>query len=57
VAILDVLTAEAAEQLGDGVLARWARAGSPPARPLDRLLAGDFGAFEDALAARVAELA
>ena len=55
VAILDALTAEAAERRGAGVLARWLRAGSPPARPLDLLLGGDFGAFEDALAARLAE--
>jgi hypothetical protein len=57
VQILDVLTAEAAELLGDGALARWVRAGHPPARPIDRLLAGEFGAFEDALARRVEELA
>ena len=55
VEILDVLTAEAAERLGEG-LARWVRAGPPAARPLDLLLSGDFGAFEDALGARLAEL-
>ena len=55
IAILDALTAEAAELLGAGALARWLRAGSPPARPLDLLLRGDFHAFEDALAARLAE--
>jgi hypothetical protein len=38
------------------VLARWARAGPPTARPLDLLLSGDFGAFEDALGARLSEL-
>jgi len=54
--ILDVLTAEAEELLGDGALARWVRAGRPPARPIDRLLAGEFGAFEDALARRVDEV-
>ena len=56
VEILDALTAEAAERLGGGGLARWLRAGPPGARPLDLLLSGDFGAFEDALAARLAEL-
>lgn len=56
VAILQALTAEAAERLGDDVLARWVRAGPPAARPLDLLLSGDFGAFEDALGARLAEL-
>lgn len=54
--ILNVLTAEAAELLGEGALARWIRAGQPPGRPIDRLLAGDFGAFEDALARRVDEV-
>jgi hypothetical protein len=54
--ILDVLTAEAAELLTDGVLARWVRSGRPPARPIDMLLAGDFGVFEDALARRVEEV-
>jgi hypothetical protein len=56
VAILEVLTAEAAERLGDDVLARWVRAGPPTARPLDLLLSGDFGAFEDALGARLADV-
>jgi hypothetical protein len=56
VEILDVLSAEAAQLLGDGALARWVRAGQPAARPIDLLLAGDFGAFEDALGRRVAEL-
>ncbi len=56
VEILDALTAEAAERLGGGGLPRWLRAGPPGARPLDLLLSGDFGAFEDALAARLAEL-
>jgi hypothetical protein len=31
------------------VLRRWVRASGPGGRPLDRLLARDFGAFEDAL--------
>jgi hypothetical protein len=56
VEILAVLTAEAAERLGDDVLARWVRAGPRGARPLDLLLTGDFGAFEDALGRRLAEL-
>lgn len=56
VEILDVLTAEAAERLGGEGLARWVRAGPPAARPLDLLLSGDFGAFEDALGARLAVL-
>jgi hypothetical protein len=56
VEILDVLTADAQERLGAAVLARWVRAGPPAARPLDLLLTGDFGAFEDALGARLADL-
>lgn len=54
--ILDTLTAEAEERLGPGALARWLRAGRPPERPLDLLLAGEFGAFEDALVRRVDEV-
>ena len=54
VEILDALTAEAALALGQPVLARWLRAGTPPQRPLDLLLRGDFTGFEEALAARVA---
>jgi hypothetical protein len=57
VEILAALTAEAAELLGGSVLARWLRAGPPGGRPLDLLLAGDFGSFEDALARRVGEVA
>lgn len=53
--ILEAMTAEADELLGPGALARWLRAGQPPTRPLDRLLAGEFGAFEDALERRVGE--
>lgn len=56
VEILDTLTAEAAALMADGALARWLRAGRPPGRPLDLLLAGDFRAFEDAIGRRVAEL-
>ena len=54
--ILDVLTTEAADVLTDGALARWVRSGRPPVRPIDMLLAGDFGVFEDALARRVEEV-
>lgn len=50
-AILLDLTAEAAEQVGAGVLPRWLRARSPAGRPADHLLARDFEAFEDDLAA------
>jgi hypothetical protein len=54
IAILDSLTAEAAEAFGEDALARWLRAGPPGARPLDLLLAGRFGDFEDTLAQRIA---
>ena len=54
IAILGAITAEAAEALGEGALPRWLRAGQPGGRPLDLLLRGDFAAFEDALARRVA---
>ena len=57
VEILDELTREAAEACGGAaLLARWVRAGSAGARPIDLLLRGDFARFEDALAARVAEV-
>jgi hypothetical protein len=56
VEILDALTSEAEEQLGGGATARWLRAGRAPSRPLDLLLAGDFAAFENALAVRVGEV-
>ena len=51
--ILLALTEEAAERVGEALLRRWARATGPTGRPLDHLLARDFGAFEDALAALV----
>jgi len=57
VEILAALCAEADERLGPGALARWLRSGRPPSRPLDLLLGGDFGAFEDALTRRVDEAA
>ena len=47
--LLDLL-AEAEERAGAPVLRRWVRAQGPNGRPLDALLARDFGAFEDALA-------
>jgi hypothetical protein len=46
--LLDLL-AEAEENAGAPVLRRWVRASGPGGRPLDLLLARDFGAFEDAL--------
>ncbi len=47
--ILLELLAEAEERAGAPVLRRWVRATGPGGRPLDLLLARDFGAFEDAL--------
>ena len=47
--LLDLL-AEAEERAGAPVLRRWVRAQGPSGRPLDVLLAREFGAFEDALA-------
>lgn len=46
--LLDI-TAEASEQVGDGVLRRWVRATGPHGRPLDLLLRREFAAFEDAV--------
>ncbi|HVE69690.1 MAG TPA: hypothetical protein VNB64_14040 [Solirubrobacteraceae bacterium] len=46
--LLDLL-AEAQERAGPAVLRRWVRATGPWGRPIDQLLARDFGAFEDAL--------
>ncbi|MGD1050176.1 MAG: hypothetical protein ABR947_03805 [Solirubrobacteraceae bacterium] len=58
VEILDVLTAEAGELLGEPALARWARARrAAGSSPIDLLLAGDFAAFEDALGRRLGEAA
>ena len=48
--ILLALTEEAAERVGEDVLRRWLRIRGADGRPLDHLLAGDFAAFEDALA-------
>jgi hypothetical protein len=47
--LLDLLV-EAEERAGAPVLKRWVRAPGPAGRPLDLLLAHEFGAFEDALA-------
>lgn len=49
-AILLDLLADAGERAGAPVLRRWVRATGSAGRPLDMLLAHDFGAFEDALA-------
>jgi hypothetical protein len=49
--ILLALTEEAAERVGEEVLRRWLRAAGPRGRPVDHLLAGEYGAFEDDLAA------
>lgn len=46
--LLDLL-AEAEERAGAPVLRRWLRASGPAGRPLDALLARDFGRFEDQL--------
>ena len=50
-AILLDLTAEAAAQVGDGILRRWLRRRGPAGVPLEHLRARDFAAFEDDLAA------
>jgi hypothetical protein len=47
--LLLTLTAEALEQVGEGMLQRWVRASGPKGRPLDLLVARDFAGFEDAL--------
>jgi hypothetical protein len=48
--ILLTLTAEADERVGERILHRWLRTSGPAGRPIDLLLARDFGGFEDALA-------
>jgi hypothetical protein len=48
--ILLDLTAEAAAQVGDGVLRRWLRRKGPSGVPFEHLRARDFAAFEDDLA-------
>jgi hypothetical protein len=47
--ILLALLAEAEETAGAPMLRRWVRAEGPAGRPIDQLLARDFGAFETAL--------
>src|SRR2546421_752642 len=47
--ILQDLLAEAEERAGAPVLRRWVRAAGPTGRPIDHLLARDFGAFEEDL--------
>jgi hypothetical protein len=49
--ILLALTEEAAERVHADALRRWVRTAGPAGRPLDHLLARDYAAFEDALAA------
>jgi hypothetical protein len=49
VPLLLQLTAEPAERMGEERFTRWVRANGPKGRPLDHLLARDFGAFENAL--------
>lgn len=46
--LLDLLE-EAEERAGAPVLRRWVRVSGPAGRPLDALLARDFGRFEDQL--------
>jgi hypothetical protein len=47
--ILLALTDEARERVHPDALRRWVRTAGPSGRPVDHLLARDFGAFEDAL--------
>jgi hypothetical protein len=47
--ILLDLTAEAARQVGDGVLRRWLRRRGPNGVPVEHLRSRDFAAFEDDL--------
>jgi len=49
--ILLALTEEASERVAGGVLPRWVRSNGPHGRPIDHLLARDYGAFEDDLQA------
>jgi hypothetical protein len=48
-AILLDLTAEAAEQVGEGILQRWLRRRGPSGVPFEHLRGRDFAAFEDDL--------
>jgi hypothetical protein len=47
--ILLALLEEAEQRAGTTMLRRWVRSSGPAGRPLDALLARDFGAFEDAV--------
>jgi hypothetical protein len=47
--ILLDLTAEAAQQVGDGVMRRWLRRRGPNGVPVEHLRSRDFAAFEDDL--------
>jgi hypothetical protein len=49
VPLLLQLTAGPSERLGEERFMKWIRANGPKGRPLDHLLARDFGAFEDAI--------
>jgi hypothetical protein len=51
--LLDLLE-EAADRAAPAVLRRWVRTAGPHGRPIDTLLARDFGAFEDSLQALAA---
>ena len=48
--ILLALLDDASEQAAPAVLRRWVRASGPHGRPIELLLARDFGGFEDAVA-------
>jgi hypothetical protein len=50
VQVLQELLREPETTLGPATLQRWLRTSGPRGRPLDLLLAQDFGGFEDALA-------
>ncbi len=49
--ILLALSEEAGERVHEDALRRWVRTAGPSGRPLDHLLAQDYAAFEDAIAA------
>lgn len=48
-AVLDELLRATVEQVSEQGMHGWVRASGPAGRPLDHLLAQDYGAFEDAL--------
>lgn len=47
--VLDALLREHSELISGDALRRWVRASGPAGRPLDHLLARNYGAFERAL--------